>query len=119
MKVFVTQYALTDGIIECEAKDTVKFNTIHVEYRKRGWGSIRKPDWWETKDAAIQRAKEMKAKKIIAVAILTIFFGIVLVFIIGSLATIPLNHLLGGVGFFVAIVLIIWAVLTLEAEWLK
>jgi ketol-acid reductoisomerase len=63
MKVWITKYALTQGIIETEAErsknhedmiDTGKFGYYH--------GS----DWHKTKQEAIKKAEEMKEKKILS-----------------------------------------------------
>lgn len=65
MKVFITKYALKRGIYEIDAKldednvdyvyDTNKSNTIYI---------YSKPNWHETKEEAIERAEQMKLKKI-------------------------------------------------------
>lgn len=63
MKVWITKYALTQGIIETEAErsknhedmiDTGKFGYYH--------GS----DWHTTEEDAIKKAEEMKIRKIIS-----------------------------------------------------
>lgn len=64
MKVWITKYALTDGIVEKECKDCgdgmVKEieNPFPIYYHGEG------KDWHRTKESAIQKAEEMRKKKI-------------------------------------------------------
>lgn len=61
MKVWITAYALTKGIIEVEGEaygDGTFFRSAKYE------SSFYKPDWHETRESAIARAREMQAKKI-------------------------------------------------------
>ena len=65
MKVWITKYALTTGIIETEAEEC-GYDMIHVPgadvthsyYHKEG------KEWHRTKEAAITRAQEMRRAKI-------------------------------------------------------
>lgn len=67
MKVWITKYALTQGIYSygyatvCNATGTM----IEV-VNKTGFGHnyYHKPDWHETEEEAIARAEEMRLKKI-------------------------------------------------------
>jgi hypothetical protein len=66
MKVYVTKYALTQGILEEEA-------TLVGEARIKVSGDSSrgvfhafyyKPDWYETREEAVARAEEMRKRKI-------------------------------------------------------
>lgn len=61
MKVYITKYALTKGILEEEGEHSSNFPSM-VAVRKYSY--YHKPDWHLTKEEAIHRAKEMKAKKL-------------------------------------------------------
>lgn len=64
MKVWITKYALTKGILEKECEDcrddTVREteNSFPVYYHGEG------KEWHRTKESAIKRAEEMRQKKI-------------------------------------------------------
>ena len=65
MKVWITKYALTQGIFEAEASECKGFdgmievvNRYSYEYY-RGEGK----DWHRTKESAISRAEEMRQNK--------------------------------------------------------
>ena len=64
MKVWITKYALTDGIIEADGKP-YGFEWVEASWdngRKRGdfeWG-----EWFDTKERAIKKAEEMRREKI-------------------------------------------------------
>lgn len=64
MKVWITKHALTRGIIEADAeRQSDDGKTIYGEgwaWSYRGQGV----EWCKTKAAAIERAKEMRDKKI-------------------------------------------------------
>lgn len=70
--VFITKYALSDGIKEVELLDTSHEGRMAtVQFREaKNWDSGRAyfygegKDWHRTKDAAIARAEEMRTKKI-------------------------------------------------------
>ena len=64
MKAYITQYALSRGIYEIEAKAT------SFDYMIRECGGLHigvtyhKPHWHETREAAIEQAEKMRVKKI-------------------------------------------------------
>jgi hypothetical protein len=65
MKVFITKYALTKGIIEGEAKPTGIPGMIQVAGQPswvyfRGEGR----DWHRTREGALNRAEEIRIKKL-------------------------------------------------------
>lgn len=61
MKVFITRYALTKGIIEQEAECSGKC----ISYSTSGYTSyVYKPDWHETETEARAHADQMRLKKI-------------------------------------------------------
>lgn len=60
MKVYITKYSLTDGVLEADAKLNQKFPTMAVT----NLGYFHGNDWHETKEAAIKKAEEMRVKKI-------------------------------------------------------
>lgn len=65
MKVWITKYALTQGIIELEIEN--ESDDPNVIYFKGSHGfssSYRGKDWHKTKEDAIKRAEEMAQKKI-------------------------------------------------------
>lgn len=65
MKVWITKYALTKGIIESEAKLTSKDSVSVMEFDPNlpmHW--FYKGDWHRTKEEAVKRAEEMRKKKI-------------------------------------------------------
>lgn len=64
MKVWITKYALTQGIFEAEA-EVIEDGTVRVRqefivsyYHKEG------RDWHKTKESAVAKAEEMRKKKI-------------------------------------------------------
>ena len=65
MKVWITKYALTKGIIEADGKLTssdsvsVSLDTLSLPTH---W--FYKGDWYSDKQSAIQKAEEMRRKKI-------------------------------------------------------
>ena len=65
MKVYIIKYALTMGILEYEAKVIENVPTMIECETKEGWPVYyHKPDWHESKTAAIEIAEQMKVKKI-------------------------------------------------------
>lgn len=64
MKVYITKYALTTGIIESEAdiieRDPKMIYTVINSYNVYFF----KPDWHQNKNEAIYKAEEMRKKKI-------------------------------------------------------
>ena len=66
MKVWITKYALTDGIQECEGEAVDSFpNVVAV---KGGYctAHYHGKDWHKTYEAAVIRAGEMRVSKIAA-----------------------------------------------------
>lgn len=65
MKVWITRYALTDGILESDAEicldADMKGNMIVCD---RGYFHGEGRDWHRTKEAALVRAEKMRQKKI-------------------------------------------------------
>ena len=64
MKVWISKYALTQGIIETEAKKTSSDSISITKECKTPTNWFYKGDWHETKEAAIAKAEEMRQKKI-------------------------------------------------------
>ena len=63
MKVYITRYALSDGILEKDAEECDRFpGMIRTDDGAHFHGEGK--DWTRTKEAAAARAEEMKAKKI-------------------------------------------------------
>ena len=65
MKVWITKYALTDGIIEIDAEVCISTgatgNMINCD---RGYFHGEGKEWHKTKESAIEKAEEMRQKKI-------------------------------------------------------
>jgi len=64
MKVWITKYALTQGIIEAEAKVTTEFSTMIQIIDTNPQTFYHKPYWHVTKERAIEHAEKMRHKKI-------------------------------------------------------
>lgn len=63
MKVYITKYALSDGILEKDAEECDRFpGMIRTDDGAHFHGEGK--DWTRTKEAAVVRAQEMKSKKI-------------------------------------------------------
>lgn len=60
MKVFVTKYALSNGIKETDCKISEQFPDMAVD----GLAYHHKPDWHENKEDAIIQAEKMRVAKI-------------------------------------------------------
>ena len=64
MKVWITKYALTDGIIEVDAE------LCGLDMISASWdngtrcNNFEGQEWWNTKKYAIKHAEEMRQKKI-------------------------------------------------------
>lgn len=64
MKVWITKYALTDGIIEAEGEP------YGLEWVSASWdngclcNNFEQGEWFDTRERAIQKAEEMRQKKI-------------------------------------------------------
>lgn len=63
MEVYITRYALSDGILEKEAEECDRFPGM-IETDDHAYFHGEGKDWTRTKEAAVARAEEMKAKKI-------------------------------------------------------
>ena len=59
VKAYITKYALTNGIIE---KDGIIVKDIYFEVKKYGFFS--KGDYFFTKEEAVEKAEQMRLKKI-------------------------------------------------------
>ncbi len=64
MKLWITEYALTTGIIEAEGKVDGKFARVIIDGPWTSEASIMVPDWHQTEAEAIARADRMRIKKI-------------------------------------------------------
>jgi len=64
MKVFITKFPLTKGIIELEGKLSESDN--HYFYADGYCSSFLKSEWHETLDEAVKNAEERKTKKLIS-----------------------------------------------------
>lgn len=67
MKVWITKYALTQGIYECEAEVCENINPDMIEVRSNRHSAYyhnEGVEWHKTKEAALEKAEEMRKKKI-------------------------------------------------------
>lgn len=64
MKVYITQYALTKGIIEAEARICTESSINMIEIEARFPTFYHKPYWHESKEDAIEHAEELRYKKV-------------------------------------------------------
>lgn len=66
MKVWITKWALTDGIVECEAEQTSMPSLISIKNNDRGKTYVHGEgkDWHRCLLDAIHRAELMRVKKI-------------------------------------------------------
>ena len=65
MKVWITRYALTDGILDTDAKVCFDADaTGNMISCDRGYFHGDGRDWHRTKEAALVRAEKMRQKKI-------------------------------------------------------
>lgn len=60
-EVWVTKYALTNGVIECRSADVIE---VKGKVAVTTFGMLFHPDWHNTEAAAIAHAKQMRDKKI-------------------------------------------------------
>lgn len=63
-KVWITKYALTDGIIETETIDKDYESTLISVERFGRYSYFHPSDWCASKEEAIAKAEEMRQKKI-------------------------------------------------------
>lgn len=65
MKIYVTKYALTEGIQEMEAEESLHTDPMAVVRRKGTFDLyFHRKDWHPTREAAVIQANAMVAKKI-------------------------------------------------------
>jgi hypothetical protein len=68
MKVYITKYLFTAGILELEAEMPYEACPTMVTVRKGGKFSLdqyfHKPYWHETREAAVKQAMELREKKL-------------------------------------------------------
>jgi hypothetical protein len=65
MKVWITKYALTSGIIETTVKESGVSGTFLSYCNKRGyWECYSKPFWHTSREDAIKHAEIMRARKL-------------------------------------------------------
>lgn len=64
MKVWITKYALTDGIIEADA-EPCGLDVISASWDNgERCNNFKGEEWWRSKKIAIEVAEEMRQKKI-------------------------------------------------------
>lgn len=64
MKVYITKYALTQGIFEVEGEVHPTIGNGRMFCQANQGGIYHKPDWHTTREEAVARAEEMRVKKI-------------------------------------------------------
>jgi len=67
MKVWITKYALSDGILEKDAAERRDDGTMITVPWKNGWNEVayfHKNEWHDDKGTAIARAEGMRVSKI-------------------------------------------------------
>lgn len=64
MKVFITKYALTQGIYEVEVKETANPDMVVEANNSLAYYHGKGKEWHLKKEDAIQKAEEMRSKKI-------------------------------------------------------
>lgn len=64
MKVWITKYALTEGIYEAEAEDCFDVSPTMIKVKDEYINYFHGNDWHRTREGAISRANEMKTKRI-------------------------------------------------------
>lgn len=63
--VYITLYALSSGIFEAEVEMTTSEKTVYHPSDRIGCSRCyHKPHWHETREEAIERAEQMRLKKI-------------------------------------------------------
>jgi len=69
MKIYVTKWAITQGILEMEADDTVSgtARTVFVPQSRSSFAqAFHSNEWHKTKAEAVERAEEMRRAKIVS-----------------------------------------------------
>lgn len=65
MKVWITKYALTEGIYETEASDCFDISPTMISVKEDGWTKFfHGNECHRTREGAVSRANEMKTKRI-------------------------------------------------------
>lgn len=64
MKVWITKYALSAGIIESEADELGQNSIRSLDAAHKYSPYFHRPHWWPTKESAILRAEQMRNAKI-------------------------------------------------------
>lgn len=65
MKVWITKYALTQGIYEVEGEVSVENNIFCVPRTEKTFATYyHKPHWHETKEEAVAQAEKMRVAKL-------------------------------------------------------
>ncbi len=65
MKVYITKYALTDGIVECEARATCRPPMIVAEYGGPHTGYyMHGGEWHNCRADAVAKAEAMRVRKL-------------------------------------------------------
>lgn len=69
MKVYITKYALTQGIIEKEVQRSGTSKDMIYYWQQYGNVYFHKGEWFEDKDEAIKRCEQMRINKISSLTI--------------------------------------------------
>lgn len=65
MKVWITKYALTQGVYEVEGEASFRDGMFCVPRSEKSFAAYyHKPDWHETKEEAIAQAEKMREAKV-------------------------------------------------------
>jgi len=65
MKVYITQYALSKGILERDAEIALNISDDMIKINTDGYTNYyHKPDWYFDRQEAIEHAEVMRKKKI-------------------------------------------------------
>lgn len=65
MKVWITKYALTEGIYETKAEDCFDISPTMISAKEDGWiKCFHGNEWHRTREGAVSHANEMKTKRI-------------------------------------------------------
>jgi len=65
MKYYITKYALSSGIDECEGQISNTSENMLVSKTENGYTTcFHGKDWHDTKESAIKQANEMRERKI-------------------------------------------------------
>ena len=65
MKVFITKYALTKGVMEVDNVELSSSSSNMIHYKVSGYSMhFHKPYWYENKEEALKHAEKLKQRKI-------------------------------------------------------